>query len=49
MLSFCGVTFVLFNFVSFLSFSVSSLYGECVVRVFLPDGVFLPCDHGLDL
>ena len=26
-----------------------SLYGEYVVRFFLPDGVFLPCDHGLDL
>ena len=24
------------------------LYGECVVRFFLPDGVFPPCDHGLD-
>ena len=24
-----------------------SLYGEYVVRSFLPDGVFLPCDHGL--
>ena len=26
-----------------------SLYGEYVVRSFLPNGVFLPCDHGLDL
>ena len=25
------------------------LYGEYVVRFFLPDGVFLPCDHGLDI
>ena len=25
-----------------------SLYGEYVVRFSLPDGVFLPCDHGLD-
>ena len=25
-----------------------SLYGEYVARFFLPDGVFLPCDHGLD-
>ena len=24
------------------------LYRENVVRSFLPDGVFLPCDHGLD-
>ena len=24
------------------------LYGEYVVRFFLPGGVFLPCDHGLD-
>ena len=23
-------------------------YGEYAVRPFLPDGVFLPCDHGLD-
>ena len=25
-----------------------SLYGEYVGRYFLPNGVFLPCDHGLD-
>ena len=24
------------------------VYGENVVRFFLPDDVFLPCDHGLD-
>ena len=24
------------------------MYGEYVVRPFLPNGVFLPCDHGLD-
>ena len=24
------------------------LNGEYVVRFFLPNGVFLPCDHGLD-
>ena len=30
-------------------FSAFSLYGEYVVRSFLPDGVFfLSCDHGLD-
>ena len=29
-------------------FSAFSLYGEYGVRSFLPDGVFLPCDHGLD-
>ena len=28
--------------------SAFSLYGEYVVRSFLPNGVFLPCDHGLD-
>ena len=27
--------------------AVFSLYGEYVVRPLLPDGVFLPCDHGL--
>ena len=26
--------------------SAFSLYGEYVVRSFLPNGVFLPCDHG---
>ena len=25
-----------------------SLYGEYVVRSFLPNGIFLPCDQGLD-
>ena len=25
-----------------------SLYEEYVVRVFLPDYAFLPCNHGLD-
>ena len=30
------------------NFTAFSLYGEYVVRSFLPDdGVFLPCDHGL--
>ena len=32
----------------FCTIAVFSLYGEYVVRSFLPDGVFLPCDHGLD-
>ena len=32
----------------FCTISVFSLYGEYVVRSFLPVGVFLPCDHGLD-
>ena len=31
-----------------LSIIVLSLCGEYVVRSFLPDGVFLPCDHELD-
>ena len=36
--------------VFFCTISAFSLYGEYVVRFFLPDGVFfLPCDHGLDL
>ena len=30
------------------SIAVFSLYGEYVVRFFLPGGVFQPCDHGLD-
>ena len=29
-------------------FAVFSLYREYVVRSFFPDGVFLPCDHGMD-
>ena len=32
----------------FCTISAFSLYGEYVVRSFLPNGVFLPCDHGLD-
>ena len=31
----------------FCTIAVFSLYGEYVVRFFLPDGVFLPCDQGL--
>ena len=32
----------------FCTISAFSLCGEYVVRSFLPNGVFLPCDHGLD-
>ena len=32
----------------FCTFAVFSLYGEYVVRSFLPNGVFIPCDNGLD-
>ena len=32
----------------FCTISAFSLYGEYVVRSFLPNSVFLPCDHGLD-
>ena len=32
----------------FCTITVFSLYGEYGVRFFLPDGVFIPCDHGLD-
>ena len=32
----------------FCTISVFSLNGEYVVRSFLPNGVFLPCGHGLD-
>ena len=32
----------------FLPIVVFSLYGEYAVGFFLPDGGFLPCDHGLD-
>ena len=40
----------LFPFVFFghVAFSEYFLYEECVVRSFLPNGVSLPCDHGLD-
>ena len=37
--------------VFFVPFPLSlyyTVYGECVVRSFLLNGVFLPCDHGLD-
>ena len=32
----------------FCTIAVFSSYGEYIVRSLLPDGVFLPCDHGLD-
>ena len=32
----------------FCTITVFSLYGEYAVRFFLPDGAFLPCNHGLD-
>ena len=32
----------------FCTIAICSLYGEYIVRFFLPGGVFLPCDHGLD-
>ena len=32
----------------FCTIAVFSLYGEYAVRSFLPNGIFLPCDHGLD-
>ena len=32
----------------FCTIAVFSLYEKSVVRSFLPDGVFLPCGHGLD-
>ena len=32
----------------FCTISAFSLYGEYIVRSFLPNGVFLPCDQGLD-
>ena len=31
----------------FHKFPISLLYGKHVVRSFLPNGVFLPCDHRL--
>ena len=36
-----------FRLFVFCTIAVFSLYREYVVRLFLPDGVFLPCDHGL--
>ena len=39
----------LFPSIFFVTISAFFLYGEYVVRSFLPNGVFfLPCDHGLD-
>ena len=32
----------------FCTIAVFSLYGEYAVRSLLPNGVFLPWDHGLD-
>ena len=49
--SFCLFGDVAFSEYFFCTISAFSLYGEYVVRSFLPDGhrgVFLPSDHGLD-
>ena len=32
----------------FCTFTIFSLYRDYIVHFFLPDSVFLPCDHGLD-
>ena len=32
----------------FCTIAAFSLYRKYAVRVFLPDGAFLSCDHGLD-
>ena len=49
---FCFFLFCFFGDVAFsdcfCTITVFPLYGEHVVHFFLPDGVFLPCDHGLD-
>ena len=48
-LSFCLFRDETFPFVCFVyNIAVFSLYREYVVRLLLPDGVFLLCDHGLD-
>ena len=48
----CFSFFLSFGDVAFSEYfctnTVSSLYGDYVARFPLPDGVFLPCDHGLD-
>ena len=46
--SFCLFGDAAFSEYFFCTIAIFSLYGEYVVRSFLPGGVFLPCDHGLD-
>ena len=38
-----------FRVLLFVSFPLSLCIGEYVVPSFLPNGAFLPCDHGLDV
>ena len=45
---FCLVGNVALSEYYFCTISAFFLYGEHVVRSFLPNGVLLPCDHGLD-
>ena len=45
---FCSLEMSLSPSVLYHYSSVSSLNGERVVRFFLLNGVFVPCDHGLD-
>ena len=45
--SFVSLEMSFFSSIS-CTIAVFSLYGEYAVRSFLPNGVFLSCDHGLD-
>ena len=46
--SFCLFGDVAFSEFFFCAIAAFSLNGEHVVRSIPPNGVFLPCDHGLD-
>ena len=46
--AFVQSSFDRFSEYTFCTAVVFSLYGVYIVRSFLPDGVLLPCDHGLD-
>ena len=44
----CAVMCNLINTHTHTHIAAFSLNGEYVIRSFLPNGVFLPCEHGLD-
>ena len=44
---FCLLEMLIFPSI-FYNISAFFFNGEYIVRSFLPNGVFLPCDHGLD-
>ena len=46
--SFCLFVYLEMSLFPSISCTIAVFHSYGVVRFFLPDGIFLPCDHGLD-